>query len=104
MSNNYTNSPQRVRNGGGSVKVTIVSNAGQGNGGTSLPCAGCWISPRAANSGIVKFNIGVAAGADLGVEFTKATQPLWVPVDDVAKLYFYGSSNADVVDIIYLKD
>jgi hypothetical protein len=60
--------------------------------------------PRAANSGLVKCNINAAASASLGVEITKSTQPLWIAIDDVAKLYFYGASDDDVVDILYLTD
>lgn len=101
---NYAGSKERIREGGGSVAVTIADNVGQGNGGTSLPCAGCWVAPRAANTGIVKMNIGAAASASLGVEVTKGTSPRWVPIDDVDKLYFYGASDNDVIDITYLTD
>jgi len=101
---NYAGSEYRIRSGGNSVKVTIASNAGRGNGGTSLPCAGAYIMPRAANSGLIRWSVGAAATSDLGTEITKSQQPLFVPIDDVAKLYFYGASDNDVVDITYLTD
>jgi len=103
----YSNAKQRIRSGGGSVRVTIASNVGRGNGGTSLLCAGCWVSPASGNSGTTKMNIGAAASASSGIELSDADTgggPLWVPIDDVAKLYFYSSdSDDDVIDITYLK-
>lgn len=95
-----------IRRTGGSVRVTIASNVGQGNGGTSLPCIGCWVSPASANTGVIKMNIGVAASATLGIELGDADTgggPMFVPIDDVSSLYFYGGTNGDVVDITYLK-
>ncbi len=97
-------SQHRLATGGGSVKVTIASNVGQGNGGTSLACRGCYVCPEAANTGHIHMNIGAAASANLGIELSEATEgsgPLWVPIDDVASLYFYGASDDDVVHITY---
>lgn len=103
MSNGYTNSDaQRIRGSGGSVRVTMSSNVGQGNGGTSLPCAGCWISCPSGNTAPTKFNIDAAASATLGVEIPEQ-EPIWIPIDDVASLYFYTGGATDVVDITYLK-
>lgn len=101
----YAGSLQRIRGTGGSVAVAIASNAGQGNGGTSLPCAGCYVVPRAANSGIIKMNIDVAASATLGIELPDPDNggATWVPIDDVASLYFYGGTDGDDVDITYFK-
>lgn len=89
---------------GGSVAVTIASNVGQGNGGTSLACRGCWVVPRQGNTGLVKMNIGAAASASLGIELPEVTSgsPFYVPISDVAELYFYAGNNDDVVDITYL--
>lgn len=105
---NYAGSKERIREGGGSVTVAIsASNVGQGNGGTSLPCAGCWVSPRSGNTGVIKMNIGAAAAVALGIELADADTgggPLWVPIDDVAKLYFYGATAGDDIDITYLTD
>ncbi len=98
---------------GGSVRVTLSSNDGQGNGGTSLPCKGCWVQAADDNSDVVKMNIGAAATAILGVDLARpyisgttasgAAQPLWVPISDVSQLYFHsvGDSSA-VIDITYL--
>lgn len=112
----YTNSDgSLIRSGGGSVKVALVAGVGQGNGGTSQPCCGCWVQSAAANTAVVKMNIAAAASANLGVELGRQSnydgtdeasaagcQPLWVPVSDVNLLYFYSSDADAVVDITYL--
>ena len=113
--NNYSGSRQLLGAGGGSVRVTCASNVGQGNGGTALPCAGCWVQPAIANTEVVKMNIDAAASATLGVDLQRphindgtdeygaaAAQPLWVPIDDVAKLYFYSADANAILDITYL--
>jgi len=49
-------------------------------------------------------SIGQEANAVFGVELSVASlgaQPLWVPISDVAQLYFYGTEG-NIVDIIYL--
>ena len=98
----YANSDaQRIRSSGGSVRVTMSSNVGQGNGGTRLPCLGCWVSAPSTNTAPTKFNIDAAASATLGVEIPEQ-EPIWVPIDDVASLYFYTGGATDVVDITYL--
>lgn len=103
---NYAGSTMKIREDGGSVTVAIASNVGQGNGGTSLPCAGCFVVAQAGNTGIIKMNIGAAASASLGIEIPQSDQggATWVPIDDVAKLYFYGGTNGDDVDITYFTD
>ena len=106
MATKYDNTQwTRCARTGGSVTVAISSNVGQGNGGTSLACRGCWVSPRSGNTGVIKMNIGAAASASLGIELSDANTgggPLWVPVSDVAQLYFYGATNGDDIDITYL--
>jgi len=105
MATKYDGTQLRICPTGGSVRVTIASNVGQGNGGTSLPCKGCWVSPASANTGTTKMNIGAAASASLGIQLSDSDNgsgPLFVPISDVAQLYFYGT-NSDVVDITYLK-
>ena len=89
---------------GGSVRVTCVSNVGQGNGGTSLPCRGCWVSCLSTNTEPTRVNIGVAASASLGVQVPEgpAGGPLWIPIDDVSKLYFYSGGATDPIDITYI--
>jgi len=94
----------RVPGEGGAVRVTIASNVGQGNGGTSLPCKKVWIITNGTD---VRVNIGVAASSVLGlpvpwVDATNHVAPaaLEIEIDDVSKLYFYGT-DAKVVDILY---
>lgn len=111
MATKYNGSSSNtISSGGGSIRVTITSNVGQGNGGTSLPCKGCII---VSNGTDVRVNIGSACTAITGIPVpwfghsTTATQTysvyntLFLPVDDVANLYFYGATNDIVVDILY---
>lgn len=105
---------QRIRSSGGAVRVTLDSGTGQGNDGTSLPCLGCYVQAALANTDEVYMNIDVLASADVGIELGRqhindgadeygasACQPLWVPIDDVASLYFYSADADAVVDILY---
>jgi len=106
---------QRIRSSGGAVRVTLDSGLGQGNGGTSLPCLGCYVQAALANTDEVYMNIDTAASADVGIELGRpylaegndyaaaACQPLWVPIDDVASLYFYSADADAVVDVLYFK-
>ncbi len=121
MSNptNYAGSYQRIRAGGGSLRITLssgISHADGANEGTSLPCAGCWVQAVIGNTAVVKMNIEAAASAILGVDLARqsildgtteasaaASQPMWVPIDDVNKLYFFSSLATAVIDITYLK-
>lgn len=108
----YANRPSdRIRSHGGSVRVTCSSNVGQGAGGTSTPCAGCWVSPAIGNTEVVKMNIDAAASAILGIDLQQqfisgttasgASIPLWVPIDGVDKLYFYSADANAIIDITY---
>lgn len=99
-----------VNSGGGAVTVAIASNVGRGNGGTSLPCKLCWIQARIANSGTIQVNINIAATAALGITLPHSVSGVGVsnewlklPIDDVSKLYFYGATNGDDIDILYVK-
>ena len=95
---------------GGAVRVTVASNLGQGNGGTSLPCKKVWLITDGTD---VRVNISTAASATLGIPVpwalhsTTATQAysswgvLELEIDDVAKLYFYGGTDGKVVDILW---
>lgn len=97
---------------GGSVRVTIASNVGQGNGGTILACKGCRIITDGTD---VRYRIGTACTAITGAPVpwyghsTAANQTYsaynteFVPIDDVAKLYFYGGTDGKVVDITYYR-
>jgi len=99
----YRGAEQRIRSSGGSVRVTLVDNVGQGNGGTPLGIAGCWVTVPTGNTAPTKFNIGAAASATLGVEIAEGVQAQWIPISDVAQLYFYSGGATDIVDITYLK-
>lgn len=93
----------RLSRTGGVLKVTMNDmGVGQGNDGVSLPCKGCfvqvkdgdgiWIeSAETQGEGVGPWIPGSAVGC----------QPIWIPVSDVAQLYFQGSDN-EVVDIVYL--
>jgi hypothetical protein len=62
-------------------------------------------------------NIDAAASDILGIDLARphindgtdeygasAAQPLWVPINDVSKLYFFSGQADAVVDIMYLTD
>jgi len=90
---------------GGSVRVTLSGGAGQGNGGTSLACKGCFVIGDSANSAEVRMRIGEACTNITGVplpEFGTDHYVRFVPIDDVSKLYFYSSDVDAIVDIEYL--
>jgi hypothetical protein len=99
----YAGSRERIRPGGGAVRVTIASNVGQGNGGTSLPCKGCYLSCPTANTGPIRMNIDTAASATLGIGIGEADLAglIYLPIDDVSKLHFYSGTNGDIIDILY---
>jgi len=103
---------QRIRSSGGAVRVTLSGGTGQGNDGTSLPCLGCYVQAALANTDEVYMNIDVAASSSVGIELGRpdnaankagACQPLWIPIDNVASLYFYSADANAVVDILYFK-
>jgi len=111
-------SSNKIRDGGnsGHVRVSLSSNVGQGNGGTALACAGCYVQAAIGNTEVVRWNLGVAASGTVGQDLARphindgtdeygaaAAQPLWIPISDVADLYFYSDDADAIVDIIYLK-
>ena len=116
MGSKYDNhAVDRCARTGGAVRVTLSSNVGQGNGGTSLPCRGCWVQAILANTNVVRMNIGIAASATVGIDLARphindgsaeygaaAAQPLFVPISDVSQLYFYSATDSLVIDILYL--
>lgn len=105
MSTKYDNSNwSRCARAGGVWVAVIDGNVAQGNNGISLPCRGCWVQRRLLCD-TIKMNIGEAATVNKGVELSipsAGAQPLWVPISDVSQLYFWGVTDADAVDIIYL--
>jgi len=110
MSKYLNTSDARIRGGGGHVRVTCATNVGQGNGGTSLACSGCWVQPVTANTELVRMAIDVAASATVGMDLGRSEAgnsyssvlPFWVPIDDVASLYFYSADTSAIIDIVYL--
>lgn len=92
-----------ARTGGVDAVTLSLTGVGQGNDGISIAIRGCWVQNRYGND-TVKMSIGTEATAVFGVELAMpdvGAQPLWVPISDLAQLYFYGT-RADVIDIIYL--
>jgi len=106
MASKYDGCAQKICPTGGSVTVNIAATFdGQGNGGTALPCKGCWVVVRSASTGPVHMNIGAVASATLGIELSEGQGsggPLWVPISDVSQLYFYSGTPGDDIDITYL--
>ena len=106
----YTNSDTtRTTGDGGSIRMTIASNVAQGNGGTSLPCKKVWLVASAAT---VRVDINTACTATTGIplpwieasDSDKGGQwgALEIPIDDVSKLFFYGSGGAETIDCLYI--
>lgn len=101
----YSGARLRVCGSGGAVRVTTSSNIGTGNGGTSLPCKGCFVScPSTNGNSVCKVNIDAAASWTLGIDIPKAAAgpPLFIPIDDVASLQFYSDDDGAYIDILYL--
>ena len=103
----------RICTSGGAVRVTLgTTTDDRGNGGTSLPCKGCWVQASDASTDVVRMNIGAAADDDIGIDLGRpyisgttasgACQPMWVPIDDVSSLYFYSGDTTADIDILYL--
>lgn len=92
-----------ARSGGATIALIGADGTGQGNAGTSIACKGCYVQSRAGNN-MVKFNVGAAASVVNGVQLLNEEaggNPLWVPISDVAQLYFYGITG-NIIDIVYL--
>ena len=91
-----------VSSGGGSVRVTIASNVGRGNGGTSLSCREVSIVQTSGNTGTIRLNLSSACTSSTGIALPQGATvlPYTLLIDDVAKLYFSGTTN-DTVDILY---
>lgn len=116
MGTKYDGSQQRICSGGGHTRVTLgTTTDDRGNGGTSLPCKGCWVQAADDNTDVVRMNIGAAATDALGIDLARAhtntvansysvnsAQPMWVPISDVAQLYFYSGDATAIIDILYL--
>jgi len=102
MSKFYNSNVNRVPNTGGSVQLTIPTSGGTANQAfqtTSTPCKKVWIMPSANT---VRVNIGSACtGTTVGINLASTTIPIMIEIDDINKLFFYGSSNNEVISILY---
>lgn len=115
---NYKNTDSTlVPSTGGAQALTIASNVIQG---TTRPCKVCLVKAGfkgtgAKNAGFIRMNIGTAATSILGIVVPCSTAasigdaivsimvdspPLRIEIDDVSKLYFWGSDDDDVVDVL----
>lgn len=95
-----------ARTGGVDTVTLSLTGKGQGNEGISIAVRGCWVQNRSENYNfpVVKMSIGMEATPVKGVELAMpdvGAQPLWVPISDLAQLYFYGF-RGDKIDIVYL--
>ncbi len=103
----FANAPvDRVSAGGGVLGVTLSTVAQQANGGTELPCRECYVT---ANAGAVSCHVAIntSVNVSLGIVVPAASvtggmtpPPVGVPIDDVAKLWFFGTAGS-VVNITY---
>jgi hypothetical protein len=92
---------------GGSNRVTIPAGTkirgGTGTDGSgSVPCRYCRIQVASTNSTISRVRIGSECTDVTGVVIPSYPSVTPYAVDDLNKLYFYGTSN-DVIDIEYFK-
>jgi hypothetical protein len=89
--------------------MTISSNVAQGNGGTSLPCKKVYLVASAAT---VRVTINTACTATTGIPLPWLAADdddkggtwgvLEISIDDVSKLYFYGSGGTETIDCLYI--
>lgn len=101
-----------VPGSGGSNRVTIPATPFQIRGGTStggatsVPCKECLII-AASGSSNVRVRIDTACTAITGIPVPEhllangIANPLFIPIDDLNRLYFIGEAENDVVDILY---
>jgi len=102
----------RLSRTGGAVVVSFTFDTvnlwyyGQGNGGVSLPCKGCWVAVRDTNPDDIYMSTAPDVTPIISPYIPKpvlGVQPLWVPISDVAQLSFCNVGGDDNwVDIVYL--
>lgn len=88
-----------VCNGGGSQRVTLDTNVGQG---TDQACRFCRIQTYSTNTEVVRVRIDTAVtDATTGVEIP--SNPLLTPytISNLNQLYFYSVDANAIVDIEY---
>ncbi len=107
MSKFYNSSLDRVPTAGGSVRLTIGTDGETANEAfqtTSTPCKKVWIS---ADRKEIRVNLSTACTATTGIAVpirdgsTYSGELLVLEIDDINKLYFYGSTAGRTIDILY---
>lgn len=88
------------RTGGAALAILDANGIGNGNGGVSLPCKGCFVQPRFRDPVFITIEGPGAIGPYLpGAAYGQ--QPMYIQISDVAQLFFRGNAGA-IVDIVYL--
>lgn len=107
MSKFYNSDVSRVPNTGGSVRLTIGTDGETANEAfqtTSTPCKKVWICGDRKE---IRVNIGAACTATTGIAIpirdgsTYSGELLVLEIDDINKLFFYGSTAGRTIDILY---
>jgi len=107
MSKFYNSNVNRVPNDGGSVRLTIGTTGATANEAfqtTSTPCKKVWIS---ADRKEIRVNFSTACTATTGMAVpiregsTYTGELLVLEIDDINKLFFYGTVDGRTVDILY---
>lgn len=109
----YKNTPIDIASGGGGMCEVILSanNAVAGNSGVSLPCIEVFIQAAISNAknAHVSFSSANVSRAIIVPLTTAAAAlsaqggilPLRIPVDDVSKLWFFGYTDDETVEVMY---
>ena len=107
MSKFYNSDLSRVPKAGGSVRLTIGTDGETANEAfqtASTPCKKVWIS---ADRKEIRVNISTACTATIGMACpirdgsSYSGELLVLEIDDINKLFFYGSTAGRTVDILY---
>lgn len=107
MSKFYNSNVDRVPNAGGSVRLTIGTDGATANEAfqtASTPCKKVWISGDRKE---MRVTIGINCTATTGIALpirsgsSYSGELLVLEIDDINKLYFYGSVDGRTVDILY---
>ena len=102
MSKYYNKRLDVVPNSGGSVRLTIASNVAHQT--TSTPCKKVWISAERKE---LRVNIGSVCEATTGMALpirdgsSYSGELLVLEIDDINKLFFYGTVDGKIIDILY---
>lgn len=102
MSKFYNSNVNRIPNSGGSVRLTIASNVAHQT--TSTPCKKVWICGDRKE---IRVTIGTTCTSTTGIAVpirdgsSYSGELIVLEIDDINKLYFYGSVDGRTVDILY---